>query len=874
MAGTLGKLKFIFGADIAEFQAASDKVEKKSAETASKVRKDFAEGGGLGGMFSGAGVAITGFVAGLGIAAGAMAAFQSSVEAAGEAMDALDKYGADPEKFYKMSNAVGQLGGDFSKVTGLIPKFQEYLKEAGDASSDKAKLLTELGLSVEDLQAMDPAEVMGVLAKSLMDIEDPATRARVGTELMGKGFAEASQDLYKLVDAESVSTDVTIDHLKVLDDFGDASAGAMAKMKDFAMYLSAEALFAFTDIKNAIFGSSDALQFDFTKAASNALTYTMKVFGEMVAIVQFAGSVVASVVKAMWKGTSISDAVKKDWDTFVKRSEEIANAGDNEKAAFIAAREAEKAKHDQEMQNQKEKRDALNAIMNKKNKDAENSKANAKAEKEQLSEVQKMYLKLDDEISKVGLSEKDMMVQQALRKGATDIEIAQLKEKIDLLNKTKAIAGIRDTALAIKMDIETSDVSEAVKKMTKDAEALAKAEGWTLEFSFDKITFKDKDGKEIDPGKEFNDAFEKANQATEIKVNKDLVAQLEKISFATDMIGKSDLDKKIAEINKAFEDSSKGLDGDAVSRLEARKQAVIDAVKAQAQAEQDYAIDKMKRDMLIERAIVTMTDREKELYQMRQQLKEQYPQLSDTVIEGLIAQKAELLDYQKAFADNTALAQQFADVFYDGISKLIDGTGDLGDIFDSLGKQIAQTAKQVVLLDPLKDLLKEMVNGFGKERAGGSSILDSLGSVFGKLLGSGGGGGGGGGGSWWDSIGSTIGSMFGFGGAKAAGGDTYRNMSYLVGEQGPEVWTGQDGQSYLIAGQNGTVTPTNELASAGGGMPPVTIQQTIQVTVQGTNEQIAKQIADASKQAVQQAVSTVQSQAMRGGNFARALGKA
>lgn len=866
MAGTLGKLKFIFGADITEFQAASDKVEKKAEDSAQKIKEKFSEKNGLGSMFSGAGIAITGFIAGLGLVAGAVEGFSASVEAAGEAMDALDKYGADPEKFYAMSNAVAQLGGDFNKVTPLIPKFQEFLKDAADSSSDKAKLLAELGLSVKELQDTDPAEVMGVLAKSLSEIEDPATRARVGTELMGKGFAEAAQDFYKLTDAQEVNTDVTIDHLKVLDDFGDAMGGAKGKAKDFAMYLSAEALFAFTDIKNAIFGTSDALGIDFTKAASTALNYTLKVFGEMVAIVQFAGSVIASVITAMWEGGSIKEAVMKDWDKFVQRSKEIANAGEKEKQAFVEARVAEQQKHTQEMENQKGKTAALNKLMEKKEKAA-------KTEKEQLSEVQKMLIKLDDELTKVGASEEDLMIKQAERKKATADELAQLKEKIHLLNEAKALKGIRDTTLAIKMDIETSDVSEAVKKMTKDAEALAKAEGWTLEFSFNKITFKDKDGKEVDPGKEFNKAFEMANSATEIKVNKDLVTQLENIVFATEQIGKSDIDKKIADINKAFANSTKGLDDDAVAKLEERKKAVVDAVQAQANAERDFQLEKMKRDMVNEKALVTMTDKERELFNMRNSLKEQYPQLSDTVIDGLIAQKAELLDYQKAFADNTALAQQFADVFYSGIEKLIDGTGDLGDVFDSLGKQIAKTAAQVVLLDPLKDFLKDMVGNFGKERAGGSGIFDSLISMFGKAFG-GGGGGDAGGGGFWSSIGSSIGSFFGFGGAGATGTDTYSNMSYLVGEKGPEVWTGQDGQNYLIANQNGHVSPMSDFAVGGGNSQPITIQQTIQVTVAGTSEQIAKQIADASKQAVKQAVDTVQAQAMRGGNFARALGKA
>lgn len=65
-------------------------------------------------------------------------------------------------------------------------------------------------------------------------------------------------------------------------------------------------------------------------------------------------------------------------------------------------------------------------------------------------------------------------------------------------------------------------------------------------------------------------------------------------------------------------------------------------------------------------------------------------------------------------------------------------------------------------------------------------------------------GGGGGGAGIWKAIGSAVGSLFG--GARASGGPTVGGKTYLIGEDGPELWR---------APGSGTVVPNNAI-SAGG----------------------------------------------------------
>lgn len=91
--------------------------------------------------------------------------------------------------------------------------------------------------------------------------------------------------------------------------------------------------------------------------------------------------------------------------------------------------------------------------------------------------------------------------------------------------------------------------------------------------------------------------------------------------------------------------------------------------------------------------------------------------------------------------------------------------------------------------------------------------------LFGKknTNGSGGGGGGGALGSLFGSLGSL------FGGFRAEGGGVARGRSYIVGENGPELYT---------PGANGFVTPNHMLGSGGGGGAPGKVELAIRnVTV-------------------------------------------
>lgn len=83
----------------------------------------------------------------------------------------------------------------------------------------------------------------------------------------------------------------------------------------------------------------------------------------------------------------------------------------------------------------------------------------------------------------------------------------------------------------------------------------------------------------------------------------------------------------------------------------------------------------------------------------------------------------------------------------------------------------------------------------------------------------------GGGGGLFGSLLGTVGSFFGFGGARASGGPAYRGRMYEINEErGPgEVFNTRSGRSFLLAAEDGDITPQPRrggarpaMAAAGG----------------------------------------------------------
>jgi hypothetical protein len=150
------------------------------------------------------------------------------------------------------------------------------------------------------------------------------------------------------------------------------------------------------------------------------------------------------------------------------------------------------------------------------------------------------------------------------------------------------------------------------------------------------------------------------------------------------------------------------------------------------------------------------------------------------------------------------------------LDKLKEMAGQFTDVFkgafDALFTDGFQGFKSK-LLSGFADLLSQLVSQLLS-----SALIKLFSGLFGGLLGGGGNllasvGGGGGGGGIFGSL---------FGGGRALGGPVFSGRSYLVGENGPELF---------VPRNSGSVVPNRDLAAAGGGRS-ITVNNTFWVPSQ------------------------------------------
>jgi len=160
------------------------------------------------------------------------------------------------------------------------------------------------------------------------------------------------------------------------------------------------------------------------------------------------------------------------------------------------------------------------------------------------------------------------------------------------------------------------------------------------------------------------------------------------------------------------------------------------------------------------------------------------------------------------------------------VQPALDATETVGQSFADMGKRVADSFTDLLFSGEMSmSKLGELSRSLGKELFQNPFMDWAKGGVSSALQGLFGGGGGGG-----------LGGMFGglFGGFRAMGGDVAAGMSYVVGENGPEVFRPNVGGSIVANG-------------AGGG---VTVNQYISTPDAGSFRRSQRQVAGAAKRSL------------------------
>ena len=143
-------------------------------------------------------------------AAGGMAAFLADAVHYRAALDDLaDTTGDNVRTLDALARQARISGLEFDRLEGSLSKFAKNLNSADDEGQAAAQAIQALGLNVDALRAMKPADAMVEIARALGRFEDGAAKVAVATALMGKEGAKNLPFLKDLAEAGELEGRIT-----------------------------------------------------------------------------------------------------------------------------------------------------------------------------------------------------------------------------------------------------------------------------------------------------------------------------------------------------------------------------------------------------------------------------------------------------------------------------------------------------------------------------------------------------------------------------------------------------------------------------------------------------------------------------------------
>lgn len=219
------------------FAAVGESARRAAAEI-SRVAPTTSSLTGAFGMASTAAGAF-GITLGVGAVAGAAIAFGRSVLADADALTKLsDKTGVGIVGLQRLRVAGDDAGVGLESMTGAINQMQNRLA-GGDASAIGA--VKRLGLSLGDIQQMEPDQQFMAIADALRAVKNPADQVNTAMDLFGRGGAEVLPVVKRgFDDVRNASVGMSEEAVRTLDAAGDA----MAKLSRQGLALAGEGLAA------------------------------------------------------------------------------------------------------------------------------------------------------------------------------------------------------------------------------------------------------------------------------------------------------------------------------------------------------------------------------------------------------------------------------------------------------------------------------------------------------------------------------------------------------------------------------------------------------------------------------------------------------
>jgi hypothetical protein len=223
---------FTQGATQAERQM--DRTNRKLAAEHKKLRDDLEKSWASFGAVAGAGLA--------GAATAAFAAFKTNVNSLDAFNDLRDITGSTIENLSALDSVARQSGASFEVVQASLLKFNQSLSGMEDGGDGAAEVIRNLGLSVSELKALDPAEALRRVAVAFSEYGDTASKARNVQALFGKSVAEVGPFLADLAQQQRLVGTTTDEAVRQSEIFNKHLSSMRANVVDLGRSLTSDAL--------------------------------------------------------------------------------------------------------------------------------------------------------------------------------------------------------------------------------------------------------------------------------------------------------------------------------------------------------------------------------------------------------------------------------------------------------------------------------------------------------------------------------------------------------------------------------------------------------------------------------------------------------
>lgn len=132
--------------------------------------------------------------------------------------DLADATGSSVENLSALEDVAARTGTSMDTVGAALIKLNKTLGDALPAT-DQARAIQALGLSVNELKQLDPAEALLKVAQSLQRFQDDGNKARIVQELFGKSIREVAPLLNDLAAKGQLNATITAEQAAKFEAF-------------------------------------------------------------------------------------------------------------------------------------------------------------------------------------------------------------------------------------------------------------------------------------------------------------------------------------------------------------------------------------------------------------------------------------------------------------------------------------------------------------------------------------------------------------------------------------------------------------------------------------------------------------------------------